>query len=126
MSTETTPARTVTIVQHAAEIYRDAVEARNLWMGEDDPGIQLFRGEVVENDSPGSGRPDDASIPPFMALEGDLVLRKVLGLADARADGAQLAFLGRELVGHQATLRFAVNGHEVLRPPSPIAASPMT
>ena len=42
----------------ADEIYAVAAQASNLWMGKDDEGIRLFRGEVIENDAPGSGRSD--------------------------------------------------------------------
>lgn len=113
-------AQQVTTCFNATEIYETA-EVRNLWMGESDQGIHLFYGEVVENDSPGAGRSDDGEVLPFVEIAGQVVLRKTLHLEDPRTEGAQVAFIGRERRGHQATLRFTVNGHEVLRPPSPVA-----
>ena len=46
----------VTIFTKAEEIYTSAAKATDLWMGRQDEGIRLFRGQVVENDAPGSGR----------------------------------------------------------------------
>ncbi len=115
-----TEGRQITTCLQAAEIYETA-EVLDLWMGGADRGIRLFYGEVVENDSPGAGRSDDQEIIPFVEVSGGMVLRKALHLEDPRTVGAQVAFIGRERKGHQATLRFTVNGHEVLRPPSPVA-----
>ncbi len=121
MTVQTATQQHLTTFAEAAQIYQDAAQVHNLWMGAQDPGIHLCRGEVVENDSPGAGRPDDESIEPFVALSGHAVLRKVLHLEEAHTEGAQLAFIAREQSGHQATLRFSVNGHQILRPPSPVA-----
>jgi len=115
-----TEGRRVATCLRAAEIYETA-EVRDLWMGGADEGIHLFYGEVVENDGPGAGRSDDQEIVPFVEVAGQIVLRKTLYLEDPRTAGAQVAFIGRERKGHQATLRFTVNGQEVLRPPSPVA-----
>ena len=104
----------------AQEIYRTA-DVADLWMGKDDSGIRLFRGSVVENDSPGAGRSDDLDVDPFLAISGGLALKKVLTLRKRPAGTANVAFIARERRGHSATLRINVNGREVLRPPSPLA-----
>lgn len=107
-------------VYHAQEIYRTA-DVADLWMCEDDAGIRLFRGSVVENDSPGAGRSDDLAVDPFLELSGRLALKKALVVRQNPAGPAQVAFIARERRGHSATLRINVNGREVLRPPSPLA-----
>ena len=112
----------VTMLLNAAEIYADAEWAKGVWKGAEKEGICLSRGEVVENDAPGSGRSDQEGIEPFFGLSGQVVLSKVLHLDEVETEGAQLAFIAKERKEHQATLRFLVNGHEVLRKPSPQAA----
>lgn len=104
----------------AQEIYRTA-DVSDLWMGKDDSGIRLFRGWVVENDSPGAGRSDDLDVDPFLEISGSLALQKALTLRQGPVGPAQVAFIARERRGHSATLRITVNGREVLRPPSPVA-----
>jgi hypothetical protein len=115
---KTTKEQRITALSTAAEIYETA-ETHDLWMGATGQGIHLFRGEVIENDSPGAGV--EEGIGPYVGLSGQTVLRKVLHLKDPRTERVQLAFAARERIGHEATLRLAVNGREVLRPPSPIA-----
>lgn len=112
--------RRVRTLSSAEEIYRTA-DIANLWMGNGDEGIRLFRGSVVENDSPGVGRSDDLDEDPFVEVSGPLALKKVLTLTRVPSVRTQLAFIARERRGHSATLRFNVNGQEVLRPPSPLA-----
>ena len=112
----------VTNLLNAGEIYGSAEQAMGLWMGDGEEGIHLFCGEVVENDAPGSGRSDQSDIEPFFELSGQLVLRKVLQLDEVSGTGAQLAFIAKESKDNEATLRFVVNGQEVLRAPSPQAA----
>jgi len=90
-------------------------------MGAEEPGIRLFGGQIVENDSPGAGRSDDPGRVPFEEISGPSVLRKTLDLGDPRAQSVRVAFVGRERKGHGATLAITVNGHRVLRPPSPLA-----
>ena len=104
----------------AQEIYRTA-DVADLWMGKNDSGIRLFRGSVVENDSPGAGRSDDLDVDPFLEISGSLALKKSLTLRQNPAGPAQVAFIARERRGHSATLRINVNGREVLRSPSPLA-----
>ncbi|MDE2889131.1 MAG: hypothetical protein OXR72_13050 [Gemmatimonadota bacterium] len=104
----------------AQEIYRTA-DVADLWMGKDDAGIRLFRGSVVENDSPGAGRSDDLDEDPFIEISGSLALKKTLRLRQNPAGTAHVAFIARERRGHSATLRLNVNGRVVLRPPSPLA-----
>ena len=104
----------------AQEIYRTA-DVADLWMGKDDSGIRLFRGSVVQNDSPGAGRSDDLDEDPFLEISGSLAVKKVLTLRKRPAGRAQVAFIARERRGHSATLRLNVNGREALRPPSPVA-----
>ena len=104
----------------AREIY-GASDVTDLWMGEEESGIRLFTGSVAESDSPGAGRSDDLDEDPFLTLSGRVALKKTLTLAQRPSGKAQLAFIARERRGHSATLRFNVNGREVLRPPSPLA-----
>ena len=66
----------VTIFTKAEEIYTSAANTTDLWMGRQDEGIRLFRGQVVENDAPGSGRSDQEGIEPFVELRGQTVFRK--------------------------------------------------
>ena len=106
----------------AEDIYTDAVKTTDLWMGRQDEGIRLFRGQVVENDAPGSGRSDQEGIEPFVELHGQTVFRKSLHLDDPAALGTQLAFIAKEREDNQSTLRFTINGCPVLRPPSRQAA----
>jgi len=108
-----------TIRQNAAEIYEGA-HARNVWMDAGDECIHLFKGEVVEHDSPGVGRSRDAG-GIFVNVSGEVVLRKELAVEDPRTDRVQVAFVGKEKHGHAATLRIGINGHEIQRPPSSVA-----
>ena len=108
----------VTIFMQAGETYASAAKTTNLWMGRQDEGIHLFRGQVVENDAPGSGRSDQEDIEPFVELRGQTVFRKILHLDDPAVIGTQLAFIAKERQDNQSTLRFTINGHPVLRSPS--------
>ena len=110
------------ILLKAEAIYANADKAIDLWMGRQDEGIRLFRGQVAENDAPGSGRSDAEGIEPFVELRGQMVFRKILPLDDPAALGTQLAFIAKEREDNQATLQFTINGHPVLRPPSRQAA----
>ena len=112
----------VTVFTKAEEIYASAAKATDLWMGRQDEGIHLFRGQVVENDAPGSGRSDQEGIEPFVELCGQTVFRKNLHLDNPAVLGTQLAFIAKECQDNQATLQFTINGHPVLRPPSRQAA----
>lgn len=109
-----------TISTNADVIYSDAVEVSNVWMGDSDDAIRLFRGEVIQNDSPMMGRSTN-DVEPFEPLTDGVVLRKQLMVADPRADEVWLAFVAREWIGHSATLRISTNGVETLRSPSPVA-----
>ncbi len=102
----------------ASRIYEDA-EIHNLWMGDHHSGIHLFRGQVIENDAPGSGRSPD--IEPLIDVAPGTVYRKVLHLDDCRTEGAQLAFVATEELEHDSTLLVTMNGHAVQRPPSTVA-----
>ena len=86
----------VTIFMQAEEIYTSAAKTTELWMGRQDEGIHLFRGQVVENDAPGSGRSDQEDIEPFVELHGQTVLRKILHLDNPAVLGTQLAFIAKE------------------------------
>lgn len=108
----------VTTGLEATSLYREADLARGLWKGDGEDHIHLFCGEVVENDSPGSGRSDDPEIEPFYALEGAGELRKVLHLDRTECLGAQIGFIAIEAADNETTLGFLINGVEVLRPPS--------
>ncbi|MDE2812658.1 MAG: hypothetical protein OXM01_06530, partial [Gemmatimonadota bacterium] len=112
----------VTIFTKAEEIYASAAKTTELWMGGQDEGIRLFRGQVVENDAPGSGRSDKEGIEPFVELSGQTVFRKILHLDNPAVLGTQLAFIAKECQDNQSTLQFTINGHPVLRPPSRQAA----
>ena len=111
----------ITTAVTASEIYK-AARIRNLWLGATDPGIRLFKGQIVENDSPGAGRSDAEGRAPFEEISGPRVVRKRLQLEDPHAQRVRLAFIGQERKGHSASLRVTVNGHQILRPPSPLAA----
>lgn len=102
----------------AETMYAEAEGAAGLWKGEAEEEIHLFRGEVVESDSPGSGRSDEPGIEPFVQLGGDTVFRKLLHVDDPACDAAQIAFIAIEGAENSATLSFTVNGRQVLRPPS--------
>ena len=102
----------------AEALYAEAEAAAGLWKGEAEDEIRLFRGEVVENDSPGSGRSDEPGIEPFVQLSGETVYRKRLDLEDPACDAAQAAFIALEAEGNTTTLCLSVNGREVRRPPS--------
>ena len=106
------------IFMKAEEVYASADKLTDLWMGRQDEGIRLFRGEVVENDAPGSGRSDQEGIEPFVELCDQTVFRKILHLDDPAVIGSQLAFIAKERQENQSTLQFTINGHPVLRPPS--------
>ena len=112
----------VTIFTKVEDIYTSAAKTTDLWMGRQDEGIRLFRGQVVENDAPGSGRSDQEGIEPFVELRGQTVFRKILHLDNPAVLGTQLAFIAKECQDNQATLRFTINGYPVPRPPSRQAA----
>ncbi len=114
--------------QSARDIYdADGATMRNVWMGDSQDAIHLYYGELIETDSPMCGRDDESyqrdgrPWDPFEPIEKDIVLRKTLTVTDPCSAGVQVAFIGRERRGHQATLRILVNGNETLRPPSAIA-----
>jgi hypothetical protein len=117
-----TKTRTVITELAAPSLYAEAHCARGLWKVDQENQIQLFRGEVVENDSPGAGRSDHPDIEPFFSLEGAAELRKVLQLGKVECLGAQIAFVAIEDPDNQTTLSLVINGVEVLRPPSSQAA----
>ena len=77
----------------AETMYAEAEGAAGIWKGEAEEEIHLFRGEVVESDSPGSGRSDEPGIEPFVQLGGDTVFRKLLHVDDPACDAAQIAFI---------------------------------
>ena len=112
----------VTIFTKAEEAYTSAAKTTDLWMGQPDEGIRLFRGQVIDNDAPGSGRSDQEDIEPFVEVSGQTVFRKTLQLDDPAVLGTQLAFIAKERQDNQSTLQFTINGHPVLRPPSRQAA----
>ena len=123
MTTETgTGLRTIRQSWEAEALYAEAESAAGLWKGGGEEEIHLFRGEVAENDSPGSGRSDEPGIEPFVELSGERVYRKRLHLDDAACHGARLAFIALEAEDNSTTLCFTVNGREVRRPPSTEAA----
>jgi len=113
-------AETKEITAHfdAAKLYRDAERTLGLWKADTEDKIQLFRGEVIESDSPASGHSDDPSIEPFIRLDGPLEVRKSLHLDRVDCFGAQIGFIAIEDPNNRTTLRLLVNGIEVLRPPS--------
>ena len=111
----------VETVVSAARLYETAA-LQNLWMDPSDAGIHLFCGQVIENDGPGGGNSDDEGRQPFGEVSGGTAFKKMVLLDVAPAGRVRLAFIGQERKGHQATLRFTVNGHAVLRTPSPVAA----
>lgn len=109
--------RCVETVRTATEVYETG-QVQNVWMDASDEGIHLFCGQVIENDGAGAGRSDDEGRVPFSDVSGDMALKKTLHLDRMPKGSVRLAFIGQERKGHQATLRFTVNGQAVLRPPS--------
>ena len=120
MTTETgTGLQTIRQSWEAEALYAEAESAAGLWKGDGEEEIHLFRGEVAENDSPGSGRSDEPGIEPFVQLSGETVFRKRLHLDDPACHGAQLAFIALEDGGER--------GHPLLlgqRPGGPPASLP--
>ena len=121
VQTATAPQTLMTSLE-ARSLYDEADRAAGLWMGDGEDHIHLFRGEVVENDSPGSGHSDDPGIKPFFALAGDTEIRKTLRLDGTECLGAQIGFIAIEDPANETTLRLRLNGVEVVRPPSSQAA----
>lgn len=113
-----TDSQAVTTTFDAAALYEDADRALGLWKGDAEDQIHLFRGEVVESDSPGSGRSDDHGIQPFMRLDGTTQISKTLDLPIADGTPVQIGFVGIEDEANQTTLQLSINGVTVLRPPS--------
>ncbi len=113
-----TVSQAITIALNADTLYHEADRVTGLWKAETDDSIRLFRGEVVESDSPGSGRSDDPDIEPFLSLDGSLELRKSLHLDSTECLAAQIGFIAIEAADNDTTLRLLINGVEVLRPPS--------
>ena len=113
-----TVSQAVSIALNADTLYHEADRVTGLWKAEKDDSIRLFRGEVVESDSPGSGRSDDPDIEPFLSLDGSLELRKSLHLDSTECLAAQIGFIAIEAADNDTTLRLLINGVEVLRPPS--------
>ena len=109
---------TVETILDARTLYETAA-VEGLWMADADCGIRLFQGSVVENDGAGAGRSDDEGREPFEEVSGGREIRKSLDLDRVPDQGVVLSFLGKERKGHQACLRFLVNGREFLRRPSP-------
>ena len=105
----------------AEQLYREAESISTLWMANDDDGICLFRGEVIESDSPGSGRSDNPEIKPFIRVDGQIEIRKTLYIEDSTCEAAEIGFIAIEDKDNLATLRLRVNGVEIFRPPSPIS-----
>ena len=77
----------------AEQLYREAESISTLWMANDDDGICLFRGEVIESDSPGSGRSDNPEIKPFIRVDGQIEIRKTLYIEDSTCEAAELSLI---------------------------------
>ena len=105
----------------AEQLYREAESISTLWMANDDDGICLFRGEVIESDSPGSGRSDNPEIKPFIRVDGQIKIRKTLYIEDSTCEAAEIGFIAIEDKDNLATLRLQINDVEIFRPPSPIS-----
>lgn len=108
----------ITTVLDATTLYHEADRAHRLWKGDQEDGIRLFRGEVIESDSPGSGRSDNPDITPFFRLDGAVEIRKILHLTSTPTRGAQIGFVAIEDADNETALRLTVNGVQILRPPS--------
>ncbi len=105
----------------AEQLYREAESISTLWMANDDDGICLFRGEVIESDSPGSGRSDNPEIKPFIRVDGQIEIRKTLYIEDSTCETAEIGFIAIEDKDNLATLRLQINDVEIFRPPSHIS-----
>ena len=111
----------VVISLTADQVYHTALAVKDVWWQPGEPGIHLARRIVVETDSPGCGRRDsDAGVTE--EISGATVLRKEFELSTPVPKGVQLAFVGRERIGHNADLEFVVNGNIVARRPTRLSA----
>ena len=68
LDAQETVVQRITTSFSADTIYEQADRAIGLWKGDTENHIHLFQGEVVETDSPASGRSDDPDIQPFSML----------------------------------------------------------
>ncbi|MBT5057355.1 MAG: hypothetical protein HOM68_12505 [Gemmatimonadetes bacterium] len=118
MDAQETATQRITTSFSADTLYDEADRTIGLWKGGAEDHIHLFQGEVVETDSPASGRSDDPDIQPFLRLDGPAQISKTLHLDGADGSPAQIGFVGIEDEGNTATLQLHINGVEVLRPPS--------
>ena len=113
--------KTIRIPVDAETLYHEAESAIRLWKSSEEDGIRLFRGEVVESDSPGSGHSDKPEIEPFIRVEGPVEIRKTLRLDKAVSHESEIGFIAIEDKDNPTTLRIQINGMEVLRTPSAIS-----
>ena len=113
--------KTIRIPVDAETLYHEAESAIRLWKSSEEDGIRLFRGEVVESDSPGSGHSDNPEIEPFIRVEGPVEIRKTLRLDKAVSHESEIGFIAIEDKDNPTTLRIQINGMEVLRTPSAIS-----
>jgi hypothetical protein len=102
------------IALSAEHLYQRALRVQDVWWQSGESGIHLQRGIVVQNDSPGCGRrDDDAGV--FEELSANVVLRKELEISGPIPQHAQIAFIAKERLSHDAELEFVVNGNVVVR-----------
>jgi hypothetical protein len=106
----------VSISLNAEQMYQEALRIQNVWWEPREPGIHLYRGILVQDDSCGAGTSDHD--PIFEKVYGNIVLRKEVGLPGAIPKRASLVFVASEKVGNVADLEFVVNGKAVLVRPS--------
>jgi hypothetical protein len=84
-----------------------------------DDGIRLRDRVLVEDDATAIGCPEGGeSRSWFEPLVPGARIRKILVLDDDRARSASLTWCGTEADGNEAALHIAVNGIEIVRPPT--------
>ena len=84
-----------------------------------DAGLRLRDTVLVEDDATAIGCPEGAENRSwFEALVPGVRIRKILVLDDGRARAASLTWCGTEADGNDAALHIAVNGIEIVRPPT--------
>ncbi len=82
-------------------------------------GIQLRHGVLIEDDATAIGRPEGAENRSwFEPLARGVRIRKRLMLDDDAARAAWLTWCGTEADGNEASLHIAVNGVQIVRPPT--------
>ncbi|MCL5004939.1 MAG: hypothetical protein M1404_00245 [Acidobacteria bacterium] len=106
----------VSISLNAEQVYQKALRIHNTWWEPRDPGIHLYRGILVQDDSCGCGTSARGSV--FEKIYGNIVLKKELDVPGPVPKRASLVFIATEQKDNAADLEFVVNGKVVVVRPS--------